>query len=93
MLGGFAIGSFQEFLKYTPIEEKPGTVVDILALLADHESSIRFIREDARKCTEEYEDEGTFELLVNVMRIHEKIAWMLRSHIEPELTDNGKEKT
>jgi starvation-inducible DNA-binding protein len=92
MLGGFAIGSFQEFLKFTQIEEKPGIVVDLLSLLADHESSIRFIREDARKCTEEYEDEGTFELLVSVMRIHEKIAWMLRSHIEPELTISRNEK-
>ena len=89
MLGGFAIGSLQEFLKYTQLEEKPGSIVDILSLLADHESCIRFIREDARKCTEEYEDEGTFELLVNVMRIHEKIAWMLRSHIEPEVMDSG----
>ena len=44
-------------------------------------SSIRFLREDARKCTEEYEDEGTFELLVSVMRLHEKMAWMLRSYI------------
>ena len=58
---------------------------DILRLLADHEASIRFLREDARKCTEEHEDEGTFELLVNVMRLHEKMAWMLRSYIEPDL--------
>ena len=84
MLGGIAIGSLQEFINYTRLEEQPGVVPDILRLLADHEASIRFLREDARKCTEEYEDEGTFELLVSVMRLHEKMAWMLRSYIENE---------
>jgi starvation-inducible DNA-binding protein len=84
MLGGIAIGSLQEFIDNTRVEEQPGVVPDILRLLADHEASIRFLREDARKCTEEYEDEGTFELLVSVMRLHEKMAWMLRSYIENE---------
>ena len=84
MLGGIAIGSLQEFIVHTRLEEQPKVVPDILRLLADHEASIRFLREDARKCTEEYEDEGTFELLVSVMRLHEKMAWMLRSYIENE---------
>lgn len=91
MLGGIAISSLQEFLYYARVEEQPGVVPDILRLLADHEASIRFLREDARKCTEEYEDEGTFELLVNIMRLHEKMAWMLRSYIEPEPTHNKKQ--
>ena len=86
MLGGIAIGSLQEFLDHTRLEEQPGEVPDIMHLLADHEVMIRFLREDARKCTEEYEDEGTFELLVSVMRLHEKVAWMLRSYLEPETT-------
>jgi starvation-inducible DNA-binding protein len=84
MLGGIAIGSLQEFIDYTRVEEQPGIVPDILHLIADHEACIRFLREDARKCTEDYEDEGTFELLVSVMRLHEKMAWMLRSYIENE---------
>lgn len=92
MLGGFAIGSFQEFLNHTRLEEQPGDVPDILRLLADHESSIRFLREDARKCTEEYEDEGTFELLVSVMRLHEKMAWMLRSYIQNEPVHGESQK-
>ena len=40
--------------------------------------------EDARKCSEDYEDEGTLDLMVSVMRLHEKMAWMLRSYIENE---------
>jgi starvation-inducible DNA-binding protein len=88
MLGGLAIGSLQEFIDHTRVEEQPGVVPGILRLLADHEASIRFLREDAKKCSEEYEDEVTFELLVRVMRLHEKMAWILRSYIEPELTGN-----
>jgi starvation-inducible DNA-binding protein len=83
MLGGFAIASLEEILNQTRLEEQPGEIPGILNLLADHEATIRFIRQDARKCTEEYEDDSTFELLVNVMHMHEKMAWMLRSLIEP----------
>ena len=85
MMGGIVIASLKEFLANTRLEEMPGQVPGILTLLADHESSIRFLREDVRKCTEDYEDEGTAELLVRVMRLHEKMAWMLRSYIEPVL--------
>ena len=84
MLGGIAIGSLQEYIDYSRLEEQPGIVPDILRLLADHEINIRFLRENVRKSTEEYEDEGTSELLVSIMRLHEKMAWMLRSYIENE---------
>lgn len=69
--------------------EQSGDVPDILHLLADYETLIRFLREDARKCSEEYEDEGTFQLLVSVMRLHQKMIWMLRSYIKAE-TITGK---
>lgn len=85
MMGGIVIGSLKEFLANTRLDELPGEIPGILALLADHESSIRFLREDVRKCTEDHEDEGTAELLVRVMRLHEKMAWMLRSYINPVL--------
>lgn len=91
MLGGFAIGSLEEFLRCTRLEEQPDAVPDVLHLLADYETSIRFLREDARKCAEEYEDAGTFELLVSLMRLHEKMAWMLRSYLEVDSL-NGKKQ-
>jgi starvation-inducible DNA-binding protein len=88
MLGGFAISSFAEFLTYTRLKEQPGEGPEIMGLLADHEALIRFLREDARKCFEEYEDHGTFALFVRFIRLHEKMAWILRSYIEPEMTFN-----
>ena len=93
MLGGFVIGSLEDFLNHTRLEEQQtGIVPDILRLLADHEASIRFLREDARKTSEDYEDEGTLELLVSVMRLHEKMAWMLRSYIENEPIQGESQK-
>lgn len=90
MLGGIAIGSLLEFINFTRLDEQPGAVPEIMDLLADHEAAIRFLREDTRKCVEEYEDEGTFELLVSVMRLHEKMAWILRSYLQPELIHEEK---
>ena len=66
-------------LLFDQLEERLDLAPDVLHLLADHETVIRSIREDIRKCSEEYEDEGTVELLVGVMSLHEKMAWMLRS--------------
>jgi starvation-inducible DNA-binding protein len=84
ILGGLALGSFAEILEQTEIVDRPDHTPDVLHLLADHESVIRSLREDIRKCSEEYEDEGTVELLVGVMSLHEKMAWMLRSYLEPK---------
>jgi starvation-inducible DNA-binding protein len=85
MLGGYAYGCLQVFLEHTRLSEQPGEIPDMMRLLADHEAIIRFLREDAKKCVEEYEDEGTFDLLVSAMRTHEKMAWMLRSYVEIDI--------
>jgi starvation-inducible DNA-binding protein len=82
MLGGFAIASFPDFSNHTRLEEQPGVIPDLLHLLADHEAVIRYLRGDAARCAEEYEDEGTFDLLVSVIRLHEKMAWTLRSYTQ-----------
>jgi starvation-inducible DNA-binding protein len=91
MLGGFAISSFEDFLNYTRLDEHPGVVPDIMSLLADHEAFIRYLREDARRCFEEFEDHGTYALFVHSIRLHEKMAWILRSYIEPEIVFDESE--
>lgn len=85
ILGGFASGDLKEILVNARLVERQGKVPDILHLLADHEAVIRFLREDTQKCSEEYEDEGTSDLLVSIMRLHEKMAWILRSYTETDL--------
>ena len=85
VLGGAGISSFEEFLKHTRLEERPGSALDIMGLLADHEATVRFLREDARKCLEEFEDHGSYVMFVHFIALHEKMAWELRSYIEPEI--------
>lgn len=92
ILGGMAIGSLHEFITHTRLVEQPGIVPDILRLLADHEASIRFLREDVRKCSEDYEDDGTVDLMVGVMSLHEKMARMLRAYIENEPVNGESQK-
>jgi starvation-inducible DNA-binding protein len=83
MLGGPVVSSFTEYLKYTRLDEEPVEAGCIMSLLADQEAFIRFLREDVRKCQDEYDDQGTTSLLVRVISSHEKMAWILRSYIEP----------
>lgn len=85
-LNGLPFGSFEEFLKNTRSDEQPGVVPDFLDLFSDHENVIRFLRLDAKKCSEEYGDDDTGSFLLGIKDQHEKMAWLLRSHIEPELT-------
>lgn len=92
MLGGVTIASFEEFINHARLSEHSTEIPDILQLLADHETVIRFLREDIRKCSEEYEDEGTVDLLVGVMSLHEKMAWMLRAYIENGTVNGESQK-
>jgi len=82
ILGGSGPGSPEELINCARLDGKQILVPGVMAVLADHEAFIRFLREDAQQCSEMYEDQGTFALLVDVLRQHEKMAWVLRSQIE-----------
>jgi starvation-inducible DNA-binding protein len=51
----------------------------IANLLDDHEHIISSLRDDITASAEEFNDEGTADLLIGTMRSHEEMAWMLRS--------------
>jgi starvation-inducible DNA-binding protein len=85
-LGGKSLGTLKEFLQHTCLKETPGKhpaaermVGD---LLNDHEAIIRSLREDLMACDEKYGDTGTNDFLTGLMEQHEKMAWMLRAHLE-----------
>ncbi len=84
-LGGFAIGTVQEFERESRLSETPGEYPrarDMLGnLLADHEAVIRHLREDQEKCTEHFHDVGTNDFMVGLLERHEKMAWMLRTSL------------
>lgn len=91
MMGGSPISSFKECLNYTRLKEQQYEMPNIMGLLADHEASVRFMREDARKCLEEYEDHGTYALFIHFIGLHEKMAWILRAYIGTEVGLDGKQ--
>ena len=91
-LGGFAIGTLQEFTKHAKLKEEPGVRPPsdgmIESLVDAHETIIKGLREDIDKCDDDFEDTGTADFLTGLMEQHEKLAWMLRSHLEDHTPRN-----
>ena len=85
-LNGKSLGTLQEFVEYSRIKESPGEYPDdmkmISNLLSDHEKIIKTLRKNADECEEPYHDMGTNDFLIGIMEKHEKMAWMLRAHLE-----------
>ena len=85
-VGGFSIGTLQEFISTSVLKEEPGvrppSDLMIANLVADHETIIKGLREDIDKCDDEFHDTGTADFLTGLMEAHEKLAWMLRAHLE-----------
>ena len=53
----------------------------IKGLLADHESILIHLRENIDGYADSLHDEGSSDYITSLMETHEKIAWMLRSHL------------
>ena len=91
-IGSFPIGTMAEFLKTTDLTEEPGvrppTDVMLVTLLKDHETIIKGLREDIDSCDDEHHDAGTADFLTGLMEDHEKLAWMIRSHLEDHEVKN-----
>jgi starvation-inducible DNA-binding protein len=84
-LGGHAAGTLAEFLQKTRLGEQPGKYPEargmIAALLADHETLVRQLRQDVDATANKYGDVGTGDFLTGLMEKHEKMAWMLRAFV------------
>jgi starvation-inducible DNA-binding protein len=84
-LGAPALGTVAEFTQQARLKEQPGDIPDQFTMLsnlcADHEAVIRQLREDADACDEQFHDMGTNDVLIGLMQVHEKIAWMLRAFL------------
>lgn len=84
-VGGYAAGSMKEFLKETRLKETPGVALGekkmLQNLLDDHEAIIRELRTGLAEADQKLGDMGTSDDLTGWMKAHEKMAWMLRSHI------------
>ena len=85
-LGGKSLGTLDEFVRHSSINEEPGQNPDphamISNLLKDHEAIIRTLRKNADEADEEYDDMATNDFFLEAVQKHEKMAWMLRAHLE-----------
>ena len=84
-LGGKSLGTLDEFVRYSSINEEPGRNPDahtmISNLLKDHERIIKTLRKNADEA-EDLEDMATNDFFLVAVEKHEKMAWMLRAHLE-----------
>jgi len=85
-LGHYAPATLKSFLELTHLTEKIGDKNNSLAyikeLVEDHESIIEFIRGNIDPFANKYRDLGTSDFVTGLMETHEKMAWMLRSHLK-----------
>jgi len=85
-LGGKSLGTLDEFVRHSSINEDPGQNPDaqtmISNLLKDHEVIIKTLRKNADEADEEYDDMATNDFFLEAVQKHEKMAWMLRAHLE-----------
>ncbi len=85
-IGAFPIGTMAEFLKNSNLKEEPGVrpPADLMLayLLKDHETIIKGLRDDIDVCDDDHHDTGTADFLTGLMEAHEKLAWMIRAHLE-----------
>lgn len=82
-LGAFAPASFATYLKLASIQEEeghPDATAMVEQLVADHEAVAKTAR-SLFPFLDEAQDEATADLLTQRLSLHEKTAWMLRSHL------------
>lgn len=83
-IGRYANGSMSQFLSDTRLDEHEGGKVtpEMLAELAsDHDSVAKSLRDMIDRAENDYEDAGTADLMTQLLRQHEKMAWMLHATV------------
>ncbi len=84
-IGHYPPASLKEFLELTHLTEASRAKNDsagfIKELLTDHESIIIHIRENIDDYVTALHDAGTSDMVTSLVEKHEKMAWMLRSHL------------
>jgi starvation-inducible DNA-binding protein len=84
-MGGKSLGTIDELARNSSINEDPGQYPDaqtmISNLLNDHEAIIKTLRKNADEA-EELEDKATNDFILEAVQKHDKMAWMLRAHLE-----------
>lgn len=83
-LGAFAPGSFTAFAALSAVKEENGRpkAMDMVANLAADQEIIANLAQKVIAAAEASNDQPSVDLAVRRMEVHQKHAWMLRSHLE-----------
>ncbi len=79
-----APGSFSAFAKLSPVKEETGqpTADKMIRKLVADQGAIDKIAHDLFDAADAVEDQATADLATRRLDVHQKNAWMLRSHLE-----------
>lgn len=84
--GGNAIGTAEEFIRYSEVKEEPGHNCEqkemLEKLVADHQTIIRYLRKSVDETQNLYRDTGTSNLLTDMMTDHEKLMWKINQYLQ-----------
>ena len=84
-VGHYVPAQLDKYLKLTHLSENAPEKNDsqtlYAELLIDHESIIIFLRENIKPFADKQNAEGISNYIAELMEYHEKVAWMLRSHL------------
>lgn len=83
-VGAYAPGSYSEFLALSTVEEAsghPAAMVMVEQLVAD-QGKVALSAKRLIEAAEQTRDQVSADLGVRRAQVHEKNAWMLRSHLE-----------
>lgn len=83
-LGAFAPGSYAEFSKLTTIAEANGhpKATEMISTLVEDQTAIAEASRQVIEVAEAAGDAASVDLATRRIEVHQKNAWMLRSHLE-----------
>lgn len=85
-IGGKTIGTMNEFLENSDIQENPGKYPDkselLMELINDHETIIKQIRKEIHEFDEKAKDVVSIDLLIKLLDEHETTAWTMRRYFK-----------
>ena len=83
-LGARAPGSYTDFQRLSAVREETGhpAALDMIRVLVADQQTVVSLARDLFDAADEIDDQATADLATRRLNIHEKNAWMLRSHLE-----------
>ena len=83
-LGAFAPGSFTAFASLTKVQEETGRpeAKEMIRILVADQVALADTARSVIEAAEAVRDQATTDLATRRLDVHEKNAWMLRSHLE-----------